>query len=398
MPLPFFLTAPVALLAAGSLLLAVGAVALRSGWTPVTLVLTHLGTLGFLSMVLWGVVYQIVPSVAVNVRGRRAGYAAHALLMVGLVFLAWGFLGGGRWAILATLSSLVPALLLFIVPMAWTLRRSSNEVGLALVVALGALLLTAFLGLWMAHGHGGMRFPGPRPLWVQAHLCTALLGWVGALLSAVSWHTLPATCPSRRGAYLVLGTLSVGVVLPVIVLGLESAGIFEGGGASPQQLAALGALPALVVVWSVQPLQSLRVLVARASAEPTTSERFWRTGFALAPLVGLVALVAYLSDDPRWSVLLGWLAIWGWAGMIAHGLLLAGSAGCRRAHTLHAVSLVLGVIAIFTGISWLARFTGLLLVVTALNLGSSLVPLLREQYALTTAGAGDCSSRRRRVR
>ncbi len=101
-------------------------------------------------------------------------------LVVGLVFLAWGFLGGGRWAILATLSSLAPALLLFIVPMAWTLRRSSNVVGLALVVALGALLLTAFLGLWMAHGHGGMRYPGPRPLWVQAHLCTALLGWVAS--------------------------------------------------------------------------------------------------------------------------------------------------------------------------------------------------------------------------
>ena len=43
----------------------------------------------------------------------------------------------------------------------------------------------------MAHGFSGMGFPGSRVLWSQAHLCIALVGWVGGLIAAVSWQVLP---------------------------------------------------------------------------------------------------------------------------------------------------------------------------------------------------------------
>jgi cbb3-type cytochrome oxidase subunit 1 len=60
-PLSFFLTAPIALAAAGALLLAKGAVAVTTGFAPVTLAIAHLGTLGFLTLVMMGALYQMTP-------------------------------------------------------------------------------------------------------------------------------------------------------------------------------------------------------------------------------------------------------------------------------------------------------------------------------------------------
>ena len=53
-PVSFFLTAPLFLAAAGTLVLFGGADVLANRWMPVTLAAAHLGTLGFISMVMLG--------------------------------------------------------------------------------------------------------------------------------------------------------------------------------------------------------------------------------------------------------------------------------------------------------------------------------------------------------
>ena len=53
-PRRFFSTAPVAAGVAGAGITATGVDALQTGWDPLTLSLTHLCTLGFLSMAMFG--------------------------------------------------------------------------------------------------------------------------------------------------------------------------------------------------------------------------------------------------------------------------------------------------------------------------------------------------------
>ena len=95
-PASFFLTAPIAALAAGLFLCAQGGTAFVSSWVPSTLALTHVGTLGVLAMATFGALYQMTPVVAgAPVPAIRLAHAVHALLVLGGVGFAWRLGGGG---------------------------------------------------------------------------------------------------------------------------------------------------------------------------------------------------------------------------------------------------------------------------------------------------------------
>jgi len=411
-PVSFFATAPIAVFAAGVLLLVEGILALISNWLAQTLALTHLGTLGFLVMVMMGALYQLTPVVAGSrVRGVRVAHAVHALLVVGLAGLATGLLTYSPRVTFVSLAVLLLALLLFLPPVFLALARAPtrSETVTGMRMAIVSLVLVGFLGLWMAHGHSGMRFPGPRPLWIQVHLSVGFLGWVGCLISAVSWQVLPMfyLVPPQGGgskrATLLL--IAVGVLLPVLVLFLDLAGAIPEGWPAPKRLAAAGALPAALAVWVIQPVLSLRGLSRRRRRRVDGSVLFWQAGLTAACLTAVAAVVAHLLPHPRWVLLLGWIAIWGWAGMIVHGMLtrivpflvwfhrfspLVGVAPVpslrgllpdrwtRRGFALHGASALAGIAAIVSGADWLARLTGLLLIATAAQLGSSILHVLRQ--------------------
>jgi hypothetical protein len=397
---------------------------LITNWHPVTLALTHLGTLGFLAMVMLGALYQLTPVVAGSrVRGVRSAHVVWLLLTGGLVGLVFGLVTGASRVTFVSMAVLALSLLIFLPTVGLALLRAPtrNETVTGMRLALGALFLVAFLGLWMAHGHIGMEFPGPRNLWVQAHLSVGFLGWVGGLISAVSWQVLPmfymAAEYSRRSKRTILVLVAVGVLLPVIVVFAELAGLLPASAPAPNQLAALGAAPAAFAVLCLQPALALRGLTGhrRRRRRLDTSLRFWQMGLSMAFATAAAAAAAHFLPHPRWALLFGWLAIWGWAGMIVHGMLtrivpflvwlhrfmpLVGHAPVpslrsllpdrwtRVGLALHAASVLFGIAAIATGSDWLARATGLLLIGTALQLEHSLVHVLRQRVPDEAPAAG----------
>ncbi|MBW2400816.1 MAG: hypothetical protein JRG80_16335, partial [Deltaproteobacteria bacterium] len=278
-PTTFFVTAPIAAFAAGGLLLAYGASALTSNWAPQTLALTHLGTLGFLAMTMFGALYQLAPVVAgARVPAVGLSRAVHALLVLGLAGLVAGLITATTAVTMVALLSLALAVMLFMVPMARALHRAPtrNATVSGMRLAVSSLLLAMFLGLWMAHGHIGMPFPGSRSLWVQVHLGIGFLGWVGGLISAVSWQVLPmfygATPHSEASCRVTLAGIALGVALPTLVLALDFAGVLPASWPEPSRLAALCALPAVIAVWCLQPFWALRgIAIARHRESPSAT-------------------------------------------------------------------------------------------------------------------------------
>lgn len=424
-PTSFFLTAPVSAAAAGLLLTAAGPAAITSSWLPVTLTLTHLGTLGFLTMVMMGALYQMTPVVAGSpVRGVRAAHVVHAGFASGVAGLCWGMTAGKPSMVFVAIAVIFLSLLLFLGPVGVALLRSPtrNETVVGMTGALAGLFLAAVAGLWMAHGHSGMRFPGPRDLWIQVHLCIGLLGWVGALISAVSWQVLPmfylAGPIDRRWQRATQALTALGVLVPTVILGLDYAGqLAEVQPNFVKAAAALAALPAVIAIWGLHPLLALHSLAQRKRRRVDGSLLFWRAGLAMAPLTGLCAAAAYLSPAPQWGVLFGWLALWGWAGMIVHGMLtrivpflvwfhrfapLVGRVAVpsvkgllpdrrtRVGFALHVASVATGAAAILSHDAVLTRLAGLLLLATALSLGASLIHVLLQRPApLAEANAED---------
>jgi hypothetical protein len=128
---------------------------------------------------------------------------------------------------------------------------------------------------------------------------------------------------------------------------------------------------------------------------------------------GAAAVAAQLLPQPRWGLLFGWLAIWGWAGMIVHGMLtrivpflvwfhrfapLVGRAPVpsvrqllpdrwtRLGFGLHLATLTAGVAAILVVGDALARLTGAGLLATAASLGGCLAHAVAQRPPRGAAG------------
>ena len=405
-PLSFFAVAPAALVAAGVWLI-VDPVTHR--WSPAAMAVTHLGTLGLLGSVMLGALYQMVPVVAgAPVPAIRLAHGVHVAWVGGLVALLVGLAGAGSWFLHLAVTLLGLAILLFLGPVALGLARAPTRsetvtgmrgavLGLVGVVAAGALL---------ALGRSGVAVPGAWHLTVGGHLGLGLVVWVGGLLTAVSWQVVPMfylTPEIPRAARLVtLGGVIVTLVGVPIVWATGARGLW---------LAAVVGVGA-AAIWLVHPVTVVRALRGRRRKRMDGSQHFWWAAMALAPAVFLAGVAAVTLPDLRWPVLFGWLAIWGWAGMVVHGMLtrivpflvwfhrfsalvgkvevppmrrLLPDAWVKRALAVHGATLAVGVVGIASGAPTVVQLAGAGLVATGLALAAEL-------WRVVTYGAGRSGS------
>jgi len=158
------------------------------------------------------------------------------------------------------------------------------------------------------------------------------------------------------------------------------------------------------VVWLLHPALILRGLMHRQRKRSDASLLFWQAGLGIGLLMIPLAVAALLLPDPRWQVLFGWLAIWGWAATIMHGMLsrivpflvwfhrysarvglemvpsmrsLLPQNRIKTGLVLHVSSVLVGVLAICFQADWLAYITGLLLLATAASMAGMLIHVLR---------------------
>ena len=415
-PASFFLLAPLAMIASGALFLVVGPAAFATRWAPSAMAATHLGTLGFLGAVMLGALYQMLPVVAGSpVPHVRLAHGVHALLAAGVVVLAAAFVTGELALFAAAPIVLAAAFLLFLVPVAVALARAPARGptvwGMRLAVTgLGGLVV---FGSVMALARAGLVDIGGDWIgWVGAHAALGGVVWIGGLFTAVSWQVVPMfylTPPVPRWSqWATLGALALALVVVPSVVAL-------GGG--PLGVA-LGASPALVMVFWVHPVVMLRALHRRRRRRVDGSVRFWWAGLAAAPIVPVLAAGTLLGDDVRWAPALGWWVVYAWAGMVAHGMLTrivpflvwfhryARHVGLRPVPSMRALypdgrirlglalqasAVVAGAVAIATGWELATQGTGVLLAASGVVLVVTLIHTLRAPPVSASEGPTDRS-------
>jgi hypothetical protein len=409
-PASFFLTIPFGILTTGLILMSSGIMALGSPWAPQALALTHAGTLGILAMGMLGALYQMTPVIAgTPVPFTRIAHLVHILLVAGLAGFIWRLLGGPVAAMSWAITAFQLALPAFLLPLGWALLRPAtvSETVQGMRLAVLSLVAITLMGLMMAAGYAGDLFPQNRMLWVQIHLTLALLGWVGGLIMSVSWQVIPmfylAPAMSKATKRGLFGMLMLGLILPFAAL---FASVETGGWLSPGKIAAISALPAALVIWVLHPALVLKSIAARKRKRSDASLLFWKAGLGTALLIIPIATAALLLPDPRWQVLFGWVAIWGWAGMIMHGMLsrivpflvwfhrfsarvglepvpsmrsLLSQRRIKTGFMLHTSSVITGIAAISLQADILAKLTGMLLAGTAISLASTLIHVLKHR-------------------
>lgn len=404
--LRFFLSTPLFALLAGALLAWQGEAALQSRWSPATLALTHLLTLGALCMSMAGALIQILPVVAGVVLPRASvmAPAVHALLFAGTLALAGGFLFSQSWLFQAALATLVPALLWLVGCVSVALWQPQADGAAPMVgtvrLALAALVVTVVLGAMLG---AAFAWPGGAPslapmLATDLHAMWGVLGWGGLLLAGVAFQVVPMFQVTPLYPAAMYRRLGVAVFL---LLAASSIGaVAARGDAHPLQR-----MPAtlLLLAYGLFAGTTWWLLVRRKRPEPDAMTLFWR--LAMASLAGaiLLWLAPAAVAGPGRPVALGALAIVGFLYSAINGMLykilpflvwhhLQGQAApgqrapgvkhiipdrlARRQFWLHAAALMLLLAACWYP-AHLARAAGLALLASSLWLGWNLSAALR---------------------
>ncbi len=276
-------------------------------------------------------------------------------------------------------------------------------------LAVGALGLLAIAGVLMTITRTGSPLPFAPTELFAAHVSLGLVAWVGGLIASVSWQVVPMfyLTPDipRWSRRLTLATVGLVLVAPLVLLWPER----------PDWLLPALVAPAAVAVWAIHPALILRAIARRKRKRVDGSKGFWEVGLAAAPPTLALGVLAVLLDQPLLPVLFGWVAVWGWAGAIVHGMLtrivpflvwfhrfsaLVGKvpvppmrrmipdAWIRLARALHVATTLVGVVAIATGHPLASRALGLCLLATAAVIGAALVRVLRLRAPSTAPEAG----------
>ena len=315
--LPFLYTAPVALMVAGGLLLRAGGVgALTTPWSATVLSLTHVVTLGFLTMTAVGLFLPLVAvSGNVSIPRPRLVHGVYYSLAGGGVALVWGTARSEVTPVFVAIGALSLMGLLFLGHAIRSIRRSLLKAPTVrgLRVALWSFFLAVSLGIWLAHGHGGMLFPGPRAWWLGVHVGVALGGWLGAVIAASSFesvaHLLGIEAMAEKPVRWLLRGLATGVTLPVLGLLAHYFRLIPADFERMGWALILLGLPGALSIWVLWPLLILR------SARDARSGAL-RDGLLLSAVSGLLlwplAGWAWMTESTRWVMALGWMAVMGW--------------------------------------------------------------------------------------
>jgi hypothetical protein len=186
---------------------------------------THCFTLGWLSMTIFGAMYQLLPvALGVSIRSERAGHVSFWTFAPGVALFASGVAFSSVILRNSGIALIAIGVTCLIVNVALSLRSvvDRDVIWGAIVIALSFLTVTFAMGALLAQNlHDG--FLGNWRVTVLAtHLHVALLGWVLVMIVGISHRLLPmfllAHGADTRWTFRALALLASGVL--VLALGI----------------------------------------------------------------------------------------------------------------------------------------------------------------------------------
>ena len=164
-------------------------------YQPHVLALTHVLTLGWVSLTMQGVLYRYVPGLTKRpIPYPRLAVVQCATFATGAAGLVVGFWVHRWWPVVGSAGLLVASASLLCANM-WPMLRASPQRGVAevgLMVSTGFLVVAAALGMLLALDKSWSVLHGNVLTNLAAHAHLAAIGWVGLTIVALSFRFLPA--------------------------------------------------------------------------------------------------------------------------------------------------------------------------------------------------------------
>ena len=162
---------------------------------PRILAITHVATLGWISMIIFGALFQLVPVVLeVKLFSEKLAeiqFWIYLFGVIGLVYCFWIFETGTLYILSAIVLNL--AMFIFAFNIVATLKKVKkwNLTGLYLAAAIFHLVVTAVAGLLLAINlaHPYIKLDHLQYLDLHAHV--AFIGWVSMVVMGVTYKLIP---------------------------------------------------------------------------------------------------------------------------------------------------------------------------------------------------------------
>jgi hypothetical protein len=297
---------------------------------PHLLGLTHLATLGWISMIMMGALYQLVPVVLETKlwSARLAQFTFWLFLpgAIGVIVHLWAYRTGPGWWGSGFLT--IAAFALFVANLLATLAQVKkwNITGIHILAALVAILLAAALGFALAYNLWKPYLPGDHLHYLRAHAHLAFLGWVLLVVMGVAYKLIPMFSLAH-GYSMAAGKWAFGLV-SFATVGLMTAwsfNLFAGHAGNSNSLEIFYALllagGIAAFLWQMWLVYRHRMRKQADVSMYHTLLSFIFLAFAAALGVAQFFLPAHWPQPTRegFILLYGWLAFIGFAGFIIVG-------------------------------------------------------------------------------
>jgi len=190
---------------------------------PRILAITHIATLGFITMIIFGAMFQLVPVVLeVKLFSTILAEIQFWIYTAGVFLLVIKF-----WNFNLSLLFIIPALLLSTAIVLFSINiilsmikgKNWNITGTYLASALFWLLITALAGYLLSKNLDKPFFKISHLQYLRLHAITAFVGWVGLVIMGVSYKLIPMFTLSH-GYKLTAGKISL-VLINIGLLGIN---------------------------------------------------------------------------------------------------------------------------------------------------------------------------------
>jgi len=318
-PLRFFLTAPIFGVLSGLILTFYAHELVGSRWNLETIAFTHSLTLGWLTMVMIGAFYQMIPVlVGGSVPFVFLSRYVHAFLTMGTLCLLFAFFFSQYISILMILAGVLitVALVLFLVPITISLfqvKANGRPTVFAMRFSVIALTGTLLFGLLFAGDLAGLwNYPISKTIATGIHMVFGLIGWVGMLIVGVGFYVLTMfyltpVFGNKLAAYIL-------VLMGVSIVGFPITVLFEGD----LFLLLISGFPGFIgtILFSSR---VYRILAKRKRKAIDATMKFWWFGLAFFPIALLIPWLPISTE--KIDTLFGQFFLIGFAVSITSGML-----------------------------------------------------------------------------
>jgi len=290
-PYRFFITAPLSMIVVGLLWLFASPAELVSRWSNLMLASTHAITIGFMLMVMFGALFQVLPVITgiAMPKAKQLSLWVYTLLLLGVVLLVSGFALGHDYLLASGAIATLVSFLIFYIGLLSTFPKMRNTAtSWSIRLASFALLVTIGLGIvfivgWVIPGW----FTDLRE-WTNIHLLWGIVGWALLLIMGVSFQIIPMFYVTPDYPKWVSHLLPALIMLQLIVFTLGKLATFISPDSEIYQIQ----LVLLIITTSSYAVYTLYLLAKRKRRAVDVTVWFWK--IAMVSFIIAAALLLFI--------------------------------------------------------------------------------------------------------